>query len=55
MRPHVSRCILAGLGLALATQAHAASVTGTINASLTLTAACRSMAVPAHRAWTSVA
>lgn len=41
MRPHVSRCILAGLGLALASQAHAASVTGTINASLTLTAACQ--------------
>lgn len=41
MRTTITRCILAGLGLALAYQAQAAMVTGTISATLTLTAACQ--------------
>ncbi|WP_442108015.1 Csu type fimbrial protein [Pseudomonas sp. NUPR-001] len=41
MQPYLSRFIYAGLGLALCTQAQAASVTGTINASLTLIASCQ--------------
>lgn len=41
MRTNLSCCILAGQGLALATQAQAATVTGTINSTLTLTAACQ--------------
>lgn len=41
MRTHLSRCILAGLGMALASQAPAATVTGTINSTLTLIAACQ--------------
>ncbi|GLO47228.1 MULTISPECIES: Csu type fimbrial protein [Pseudomonas] len=40
MRMNLSRCILAGLGLALASQAQAAT-TGTIDSTLTLTAACQ--------------
>lgn len=40
MRSNLSRCILAGLGLALAFHAHAAT-TGNINSTLTLTAACQ--------------
>lgn len=41
MRTTLTRCILLGAGLALATQAQAATVTGTINSTLTLTAACQ--------------
>ncbi|MFJ4457833.1 spore coat U domain-containing protein [Pseudomonas sp. NPDC089392] len=41
MRTNVTRCILAGLGLALASQAQAASVTGNISSTLTLIAACQ--------------
>lgn len=41
MRTNLSRCILAALGLALAAQGQAATVTGTINSTLTLTAACQ--------------
>ncbi|MEN5034004.1 Csu type fimbrial protein [Pseudomonas sp. TWI929] len=41
MRTNLSCCILAGLGLALASQAHAVSVTGNISSTLTLTAACQ--------------
>ncbi|WP_312154837.1 spore coat U domain-containing protein [Pseudomonas sp.] len=41
MRTHVTCSILAGLGLALASQAQAATVTGTINSTLSLTAACQ--------------
>ncbi|NQD74474.1 spore coat protein U domain-containing protein [Pseudomonas sp. CM27] len=41
MRTNLSRCILAGLGLALASQAQAATVTGTISSTLTLIAACQ--------------
>ncbi|MGF6391985.1 Csu type fimbrial protein [Pseudomonas plecoglossicida] len=41
MRTTLTHCILAGLGLALATDAHAATVTGTISSTLTLTAACQ--------------
>jgi spore coat protein U-like protein len=42
MRTNLSRYMLAGLGLALASQAQAAgSVTGSIAATLTLTAACQ--------------
>ena len=48
MRMNLSRCILAGLGLALASQAQAAT-TGTIDSTLTLTAACQSMAAQAPR------
>lgn len=40
MRTNLSRCILAGLGLTLASQALAAT-TGTIDSTLTLTAACQ--------------
>lgn len=40
MRTNLSRCILAGLGLALASQAQAAT-TGTIDSKLILTAACQ--------------
>lgn len=40
MRMNLSRCILAGLGLALASQVQAAT-TGTIESTLTLTAACQ--------------
>ncbi|MFK0267920.1 Csu type fimbrial protein [Pseudomonas asiatica] len=40
MRTNLSRCILAGLGLMLASQAQAAT-TGTIESTLTLTAACQ--------------
>ncbi|PWB32399.1 spore coat protein [Pseudomonas sp. SDI] len=41
MTSTVSRLLLAGLGLALCTQAQAATVTGNINATLTLTSACQ--------------
>ncbi|MFF7064535.1 spore coat protein U domain-containing protein [Pseudomonas sp. NPDC008258] len=41
MRTTLSCCMLAGLGLALASQAQAATVTGTINSTLTLIAACQ--------------
>ncbi|QXH48690.1 spore coat U domain-containing protein [Pseudomonas xanthosomatis] len=41
MPKHYTRCLLAGIGLALASQAQAATVTGTINSTLTLTAACQ--------------
>ena len=41
MRTNLTRCILAGLGLALASHAQAATVTGTISSTLTLTAACQ--------------
>ncbi|TDF81518.1 spore coat U domain-containing protein [Pseudomonas sp. H9] len=41
MQPYLTRFIFAGLGLALCTQAQAVSVTGQINASLTLTASCQ--------------
>ncbi|MFP3499174.1 SCPU domain-containing protein, partial [Pseudomonas sp. SIMBA_059] len=41
MRPNLSCCMLAGLGLALASQAHAATVTGSINSTLTLISACQ--------------
>lgn len=40
MRTNLSRCILAGLGLMLTYQAQAAT-TGTIESTLTLTAACQ--------------
>ncbi|MGE8323702.1 MAG: spore coat U domain-containing protein [Pseudomonas sp.] len=40
MRTNLSRCILAGLGMVLASQAQAAT-TGNITATLTLTAACQ--------------
>ncbi|RCL24731.1 spore coat protein [Pseudomonas sp. AFG_SD02_1510_Pfu_092] len=40
MRTNLSRCMLAGLGLALASQAGAAT-TGTIDSTLTLTEACQ--------------
>ncbi|KKO14833.1 spore coat U domain-containing protein [Pseudomonas putida] len=40
MRTNLSRCILTGLGLMLASQAQAAT-TGTIDSKLTLTAACQ--------------
>ncbi|MFK0346118.1 MULTISPECIES: spore coat U domain-containing protein [unclassified Pseudomonas] len=40
MRTNLPRCILAGLGLMLASQAQAAT-TGTIDSTLTLTAACQ--------------
>ena len=36
-----TRCLLAGLGLALAANSHAATSTGTLNSTLTLTAACQ--------------
>lgn len=41
MRTTTAHCIFAGLGLVLATQVQAATVTGTISATLTLTAACQ--------------
>ena len=41
MPKHLTRCILAGLGLALAAQVQAATVAGTISSTLTLTAACQ--------------
>lgn len=41
MRTNLSCCMLAGLGLALASQAQAASVTGNITSTLTLIAACQ--------------
>ncbi|MEG0862424.1 MAG: spore coat U domain-containing protein [Pseudomonas sp.] len=41
MQPYISRFIFAGVGLALCTQAQAATVTGQINATLTLTASCQ--------------
>lgn len=41
MQPYISRFICAGIGLALCAQAQAASVTGQITASLTLTASCQ--------------
>lgn len=41
MQPYISRFIFAGVGLALCTQAQAASVTGQITATLTLTASCQ--------------
>lgn len=40
MQPYISRFIFAGVGLALCVQANAASITGQINATLTLTASC---------------
>ncbi|HDS1737484.1 spore coat U domain-containing protein [Pseudomonas sp. BP8] len=41
MRTNVTCSIFAGLGLVLAVQAHAETVTGSINSTLTLTAACQ--------------
>ncbi|WP_426808918.1 spore coat U domain-containing protein [Pseudomonas sp. WOUb67] len=41
MRTNLSCCILAGLGLALGSQAQAATVTGSINSTLTLISACQ--------------
>ncbi|HWD33028.1 spore coat U domain-containing protein [Pseudomonas caricapapayae] len=41
MQPYISRFIFAGVGLALCTQAQAASVTGQISATLVLTASCQ--------------
>ncbi|MBB3270421.1 spore coat protein U domain-containing protein [Pseudomonas monteilii] len=41
MRTNLSRCMLAGLCLALASQAQAATVTGNITSTLTLIAACQ--------------
>lgn len=41
MRTNLSCCMLAGLGLALASPAQAATVTGSITSTLTLTAACQ--------------
>ena len=41
MRTNLSCCMLAGLGLALASQAQAATVTGSINSTLTLISACQ--------------
>ncbi|MFK0087938.1 spore coat U domain-containing protein [Pseudomonas sp. NPDC090755] len=41
MQPYISRFIYAGIGLALCGQAQAATVTGQINASLTLVASCQ--------------
>jgi len=41
MRTNLSCCMLAGLGLALAFQAQAATVTGSINSTLTLISACQ--------------
>ncbi|WP_060492833.1 spore coat U domain-containing protein [Pseudomonas sp. NBRC 111140] len=41
MRTNLSCCMLAGLGLALASQAQAATVTGNITSTLTLIAACQ--------------
>ncbi|AIL62395.1 Csu type fimbrial protein [Pseudomonas alkylphenolica] len=41
MHPYISRLLFAGVGFALCTQAQAASVTGQINATLTLTASCQ--------------
>lgn len=41
MHRNISRILFAGLALTLAGQAHAASITGTVNATLTLTASCQ--------------
>ncbi|MFJ4153244.1 spore coat U domain-containing protein [Pseudomonas sp. NPDC089752] len=41
MRTNLTHCILAGLGLALASHAQAATVTGTISSTLTLISACQ--------------
>ncbi|TCP74157.1 spore coat protein U-like protein [Pseudomonas putida] len=41
MRTNLSCCMLAALGLALASQAQAATVTGSINSTLTLISACQ--------------
>lgn len=41
MQPTISRFIYAGIGLALCTQAQAATVTGQINSTLTLIASCQ--------------
>jgi len=41
MKPHFTRFLFAGIGLVLATQAQAATVTGQINASLTLISSCQ--------------
>lgn len=41
MRTNLSCCMLAGLGLALASHAQAATVTGSINSTLTLISACQ--------------
>ncbi|MCW2271864.1 Spore Coat Protein U domain protein [compost metagenome] len=41
MHPYISRFIFAGVGLALCSQAQAATVTGNINATLTLIASCQ--------------
>ncbi|EKT4481418.1 Csu type fimbrial protein [Pseudomonas putida] len=41
MRTNLTCCMLAGLGLALASQAQAATVTGSINSTLTLISACQ--------------
>ncbi|MFK0037092.1 Csu type fimbrial protein [Pseudomonas monteilii] len=41
MRTNLSCCMFAGLGLALASPAQAATVTGSITSTLTLTAACQ--------------
>lgn len=41
MRTTLTRCMLAGLGLALVAQTQAATSTGTLNSTLTLTAACQ--------------
>jgi len=41
MRTNLSCCMLGGLGLALASQAQAATVTGSINSTLTLISACQ--------------
>ena len=41
MRTTFTRCMLAGLGLTMAAHAQAATVTGTISSTLTLTSACQ--------------
>ncbi|MBH3451145.1 spore coat protein U domain-containing protein [Pseudomonas putida] len=41
MRTNLTCCMLAGLGLALASQTQAATVTGSINSTLTLISACQ--------------
>ena len=45
MRTNLTHCILAGLGLALASQAQAATVTGNITSTLTLIAAAGLLAI----------
>ncbi len=41
MKPHLNRFVFAGIGLLLASQAQAATVTGQINASLVLISSCQ--------------